>query len=92
MWPFLLPLKGRPPCGDYLATARLACLDRGFAMASDWKPWYERITEFDTPQEKEQFMQGITSKGAGLTPTSAILLGVLAGYVGGKIAKPKDSK
>lgn len=61
--------------------------------SKDWKPWYEKVADFDTPAEKEEFMKGIAGKGSGTSiSTSNLLLGLLAGYVGGKAAKSKDKK
>jgi hypothetical protein len=56
--------------------------------SSNWKPWWKRISEFDTPHEKAEFMRGVAgAKPSGqMTNTSAILLGLVAGYVGGKAA------
>jgi hypothetical protein len=59
-------------------------------MASNWKPWWEKVADFDTQYEREQFVRGI----AGARPSykKDILFGLIAGYVGGKAAQPKDSK
>ena len=56
--------------------------------SKEWKPWWEKVSEFDTPHEKEEFLRG--AMGASPRPqqtlTSTILLGLVAGYVGGKAA------
>jgi hypothetical protein len=59
-----------------------------------WKPWWEKIGEFDTAAEKEEFLRGVGG-GKPKKPhsgVSTLLLGVLAGYVGGKISQPRDKK
>ena len=53
-----------------------------------WKPWYERAAEMDG-KEAEEFMRGVF----GWRPKDKrpIIAGLIAGYVGGKIAA-KDLK
>jgi hypothetical protein len=73
----------------------LRASDWGFAMSSkDWKPWWEKMADLDTAAEKEEFLRGV---GGGKprkpsTGVSTLLLGVLAGYIGGKIAQPRDKQ
>jgi hypothetical protein len=48
--------------------------------SANWKPWWEKVADFDTPHEREEFMRGI----AGFRPSNrtAHLLGLVAGYYG----------
>lgn len=73
----------------------LRASDRGFAMSSkDWKPWWEKVADLDTSAEREEFLRGVGG-GKPKAPrlgTSSLLLGVLAGYIGGKAAQPRDKQ
>jgi len=60
--------------------------------SKNWKPWWEKVGEFDTPHEREEFMRGVAGKRPSSNKSSAILLGLLAGYVGGKAAQSKGRK
>ena len=54
-----------------------------------WKPWYERAAEMSGKDEVEEFMRGVF----GWKPRDKrpIIAGLIAGYVGGKVAA-KDLK
>ena len=54
-----------------------------------WKPWYERAAELQGKTETEEFMRGVF----GWRPKDKrpIIAGLIAGYVGGKVAA-KDLK
>lgn len=60
--------------------------------SKNWKPWWEKVGEFDTPHEREEFMRGIAGKSPASNKSSTILLSLLAGYVGGKAAQSKGKK
>lgn len=54
-----------------------------------WKPWYERMADFDSAQEREQFLEGVfgppplkNSQIAGMALTA-----LLAGWGTSKIIK-----
>lgn len=59
---------------------------------SKWKPWWERVAELETPHERQEFVRGV----AGYSPSNhqTLFIGLVAGYVGGKLAqrKGKDKK
>lgn len=53
---------------------------------NNYRPWWEKVGEFNTPAEKEEFIRGLS----GITKptgTGGVILAILAGYVGGKIAQ-----
>lgn len=54
---------------------------------SNWKPWWEKVAELDTPHERAEFVRGV----AGYKPRNhqSLFVGLIAGYVGGKIAARK---
>ena len=54
-----------------------------------WKPWYERAAEMNG-KEAEEFMRGIF----GWKPKDKrpIIAGLIAGYVGGKVAASSVKK
>lgn len=55
-------------------------------MTSNWKPWWQQVGELSTRAEQEEFIRGIGgAKKSGVSEN--ILLTLLAGYVGGKIAQ-----
>jgi len=60
--------------------------------SKNWKPWWEKVGEFDTAHERAEFMRGVGGGRPKSNNSSAILLGLIAGYVGGKIAQPKGKK
>jgi hypothetical protein len=49
-----------------------------------WKPWYERAVDMHGKEEVEEFMRGVF----GYRPKhrEPIIAGLVAGYVGGKVA------
>jgi hypothetical protein len=54
--------------------------------SKDWKPWWAKVADIDDPREKEEFMRGVG--GAKKTTFgSQVLLSLIAGYVGGKVAE-----
>jgi hypothetical protein len=54
------------------------------------KPWWEKITELNTPDEKANFLKGV---GGGKSSSSSnFLYAIIAGYVGGRIANRKSGK
>lgn len=61
-------------------------------MSKEWKPWWEKVSDFDTFQEKEQFIRGIAGAKPDNNKASTILFGLVAGYLGGKAAQSKDKK
>jgi hypothetical protein len=60
--------------------------------SKNWKPWWEKVGEFDSAHEREEFMRGVGGKRPMSNATSTILMGVIAGYIGGKVARPKGKK
>jgi hypothetical protein len=59
--------------------------------SKDWKPWWERVADIPNPQEQQEFIRGV---GGARKPTfgQTILLSVIAGYVGGKVAQRIGNK
>lgn len=55
-----------------------------------WKPWYERAAELNGKEETEEFMRGVF----GYTPKykQPIITGLIAGYIGGKVAAKAAKK
>ena len=54
-----------------------------------YKPWYERVAEINDQHEREQFIRGVF----GFRPKEkTIITGLIAGYVGGKVAAKKAKK
>lgn len=49
------------------------------------KPWYEQVAEIENQREREEFMRGMF----GFRPKEKqpILAMLVAGYIGGKVAK-----
>jgi hypothetical protein len=60
--------------------------------SKNWKPWWEKVGEFDTAREREEFMRGVAGKGPTSNKSSAILFGLVAGYVAVKSAQSKGKK
>jgi len=62
--------------------------------SQEWKPWWKKVSEVQTTNEVDEFMRG--AAGINTSPkqnaTSTILLGLLAGYVGGKAASSRKWK
>jgi hypothetical protein len=54
--------------------------------SKDWKPWWERVGDIPNPQERREFIRAV---GGAIKPTfgQEVLLSIIAGYVGGKIAQ-----
>jgi hypothetical protein len=61
-------------------------------MSKEWKPWWEKVADFDTPNERREFIRGIAGAKPKNQNTTAILFGLVAGYLGGKAAQSKDKK
>jgi hypothetical protein len=55
-----------------------------------YKPWYERAAELNGKDEVEEFMRGMF----GYRPKNKqpIITGLIAGYVGGKVAAKAKKK
>jgi len=51
----------------------------------EWKPWWEKVGDFDTFHEKEEFMKGIGGKKP--KKDNSLLNSAAAGFVGGMVAK-----
>jgi hypothetical protein len=65
-------------------------LKKDFAMSSNWKPWWEKVSEL-SPSEAKEFIRGV----GGAKPNTmgeTILLSIIAGYVGGTVAKRTGNK
>lgn len=58
--------------------------------SKDWKPWWEVAAKIPSADERYQFLRGVG--GAKSSGPSNILLALLAGYVGGKIAQRKPGE
>lgn len=52
-----------------------------------WKPWYEQLAEMNNEAEKKEFIRGVF--GAKPSNKAPIIAGLIAGYVGAKIANKK---
>ena len=52
-----------------------------------WKPWYKQAAEMENAVEREEFIKGVF----GFRPKEKqpILAMLVAGYIGGKVAKGK---
>jgi hypothetical protein len=61
--------------------------------SKDWKPWWERAADIHNPQERQEFIRAV---GGATKPTSTfghdLLLSIIAGYVGGKVAQRTGNK
>jgi hypothetical protein len=55
-----------------------------------WKPWYERAAELDSREDVEEFMKGVYVSQP--KRNSAVFTGLIAGYVGGKVAAKASKK
>ena len=55
-----------------------------------YKPWYERVAEMNNQHEREEFIRGVF----GFRPKDnhTLFKGLIAGYVGGKVAAKKAKK
>jgi len=67
-----------------LTTVPTGC-DKGVVMAH--VPWYTQVAEMNNQHEREEFMRGVF----GFRPKEKqpIFAALLAGYIGGKVAKGK---
>jgi len=59
------------------------------------KPWWEQVNDFDTHDEREEFLEGVRRTGgvAYLRPSytrQAKMLGYIAGYRSRKFDQPKS--
>lgn len=55
-----------------------------------WKPWYERAADLNGREEVEEFMKGFyVSRPKRNDP---VITGLIAGYVGGKVAAKAKKK
>lgn len=64
-----------------------------------WKPWYERMVEIDSAQERDEFVRGVFSVGGGLnggpkkqSAAGLALTALMAGVIGYQIAKPRKKR
>lgn len=55
-----------------------------------WKPWWAKTADFDTQHEKEEFLRGVV--GPKPLNKQAIVTGILAGYIGGRIAAKRGRR
>ena len=58
--------------------------------AKDYKPWYEKVADYDSLQEREEFLKGVAGvRFASQRAVAGTLLvaGVLASYLGHRITK-----
>jgi hypothetical protein len=58
--------------------------------ASNWKPWYERVADYESRVEREEFLRGVSPVNFAspkTVGTSLIVAGVIAGYIGHRITK-----
>jgi hypothetical protein len=60
--------------------------------SKNWKPWWEKVGEFDTAREREEFMRGVAGQGPKSNKNSAILFGLISGYLTIKSAQKKGKK
>jgi hypothetical protein len=63
-----------------------------YSNSGGWKPWWEKVADLDTPQEREEFMRGVSGLGLGKGVGKSVLTGIIAGVVGGSIAKSAIDK
>lgn len=52
-----------------------------------WKPWYEQLAEMNNEAEKKEFMKGVF--GYKSMDKAPIIAGLIAGYIGAKVASKK---
>lgn len=59
--------------------------------SKDWKPWWARVADISDPREREEFIRGV---GGAKRPSfgEQVILSMIAGYVGGKIAERTGNK
>jgi hypothetical protein len=73
----------RPPCSDY-------CLRLTKELAMAYRPWYEKMADIDSANEREEFIRGVF----GFRPREKqpIVAALIAGYIGGTIATRNQRK
>jgi hypothetical protein len=59
--------------------------------SSNGKPWWMRISEIESLSEREEFIRGIAGFKTNKNRQS-ILMGLVAGYIGGKVAQKQGKK
>jgi len=54
-----------------------------------WKPWYDRMAEMDSAEEREEFLKGVFGPPPikGKQAAGIVMTGLLAGWGAGKILK-----
>lgn len=75
------------------ATVTLLNYCCGAIMA--WKPWYERMVEMDSAEERSEFVRGVFGAPKPMTGRQAAgmaLSALMAGVIGYQIAKPRKKK
>lgn len=57
--------------------------------ASNWKPWYEKVADYDSLQEREAFLKGVAGVNFAdrQTKTAIIAQGILSDYLVGRLLK-----
>ena len=53
-------------------------------MSSNYKPWWEKVGEISSPSEQREFIRGVGGSRPAEATGNAILLSIIAGYVGYK--------
>ena len=61
-----------------------------FQTSKEWKPWWAKTLDFDTVQEKEEFLKG--AFGPRPVQKDAVITGIIAGYVGGRVLSNRERK
>lgn len=56
-----------------------------------WKPWYIQLAEMNNEAEKKEFMKGVLG-GRKSLDSGPIIAGLVAGYLGAKVATKKKNK
>lgn len=60
-----------------------------------WKPWYERMAEIDSAEEREEFIRGVFGPAQSTSTAAkagAVLGGLLVGWGIGKAVQKKGRK
>lgn len=63
--------------------------------AKDYRPWYEKVADYDTIHEREEFLKGVAGvRFASQRTVSGTLLvaGVLAGYLAHRLKPSNQDK
>lgn len=58
--------------------------------AKDYKPWYEKVADYDSLQEREEFLKGVAGVRFASQRTvqgTLLVAGVLASYLGHRLTK-----